>query len=46
MNIVENQTIRLSDVLEFLNKAGGVRGIGAQPVFYLRKFSVRKEHVL
>jgi hypothetical protein len=39
MCIMESQVIRLSDVLELCNKAGGVRGIGTQSVFYLRKFT-------
>jgi hypothetical protein len=39
MNIMESQTIRLSDVLELLNKAGGVRSLRTRPAFYLRKFT-------
>ena len=39
MYIMESQAVRLSNVLKLFNKGGGVRGIGTQSAFYLRKFT-------
>ena len=39
MYIMENQTVKLSNILKLFNKGGGVRGIGTQSSFYLIKFT-------
>lgn len=45
MNIMESQAIRLSDLLELLNKAGEARSIGTQSAFYLRNFTQRERNM-